>query len=388
MKLHPALFRLLDFPGVVAYFDGVRDARRIGESQERRPIYHIKIGSGELRLLVVAGIHGTEPAPVNACALLPSLLRERYPLGFNFERLREVEIHIVPLANPDGFARNYRYFAERGFSPHWSHVWEDARFTSCGEDINGDWMRLRLPETRALHRVFNEVDPHVVLDLHEFYAKGGCPPRWAEETEGFRATLTDVPYRWVNGAIKEISGELARAVAERLDWEPKMRHFSGGASEDFLAAPTCLGTHLPYEGAAKVLVETWGVALGPYLLPDRVTIHLQAILATLEFMEEHKDELLAMKEEWRREEREIGRSRVGFLIRGEELEEAGELLSLHGISWERRGEGLFVPMPQVRSRMALLLLDEDCEHNRDLASRHKGPYTLNRLLRVESEVAG
>ncbi|MGY4707682.1 M14 family zinc carboxypeptidase [Candidatus Bipolaricaulota sp. J31] len=385
MEWKRIVFNLLDFPDVENFL-GICSAEEVGRSQEGRPIYCLRLGSGSLRLLIVAGIHGTEPAPVNACLLLPLLLKRRYPLGFNFERLRETELHIVPLANPDGFARNYRYFAERGFSPHWSHVWEDARFTSCGEDINCDWMRLALPETRALHRVFNEVDPHVVLDLHEFYAKGGCPPRWAEETEGFRATLTDTPYRWVNGAIKEASGSLAEAIAARLDWEPRMRHFTGGASEDFLAAPTCLGTHFPYEGAAKVLVETWGVALGSYLLSDRITIHLEAILATLEFMEEHRDELIAMKAEWRAEEETIGRPYRGFLVRGAELEGAGELLSLHGIVWERCEEGIFVPMPQERSRMALLLLDGDCEHNRLLASRHKGPYTIDRLLRVEVEV--
>jgi len=387
MRWHPLRFRLVDFLELEKELHKRCSVSIVGRSQEGRPIYHYVLGTGPLKLLIVAGIHGTEPAPVHACTLLPELLSQRFPLGFNIERLKSVEVHTIPIANPDGFSLNFRRFAERGFAPHWAHVWEDARFTACGEDINGDWMGLSLPETRAIHRVFNEINPHVVLDLHEFYAKWGCPPRWAEETEGFRATLTGIPYRWTNAAIQTISQQLTQIIAERIDWKPKMQHFTAGADENFVAPPNVLGTHFPYEGAAKVLVETWGVALGPYLLSERVMIHLQAILATLEFMEEHVDELLAMKEAWKEEEIEIGREYAGFLIRGD-IRQAEEILSGHGIAWERREDALFIPMPQERSRIAILLLDENCEHNRLLAERHRGPHTLNRFLKVEIEKKG
>jgi hypothetical protein len=35
--------------------------------------------------------------------------------------------------------------------------------------------------------------------------------------------------------------------------------------------------------------------------------------------------------------------------------------------------------------MALLLLDEDWEHNRLFSAQGKGPYTIDRFLRVEVE---
>lgn len=388
MGWHPLRFRLVDFGELEEELHKRCSVNLVGRSQEGRPIYHYALGTGPLKLFIVAGIHGTEPAPVHACVLLPEILSQRFPLGFNVERLESVEVHVIPLANPDGFSLNFRRFQERGFAPHWAHVWEDARFTACGEDINGDWMRLSLPETQAIHRAFNEINPHVVLDLHEFYAKGGCPPRWAEETEGFRATLTDTPYRWVSAAVQKISQRLAQVIAERIDWKPKMQHFTAGGGENFVAPPNVLGTHFPYEGAAKVLVETWGVALGPYLLSERVMIHLQAILAVLEFMEKQGAELLAMRETWKKEEMEIGHKYAGFLIRGEDIKKAEEILSGHAIAWERRKDGVFVPMPQERSRMALLLLDEDCEHNRALAEQNRGPHTLNRFLKVEIERKG
>jgi hypothetical protein len=387
VEWHPLCFSLINFEDWVQWLSAHVTLEEIGTSGLGRPIYRYRVGRGDLRLLIIAGIHGTEPAPVHAASLLAPLLTERYPLNFEINGLHQLELHVIPLANPDGFAKNFFYFSQRDFQPHWAHVWEDARFTANGNDINRDWMRLALPETRALHRAFNEINPHVVLDLHEFYARGGCPPRWADETEGFLATITDAPYKQVNKEIKIVSAELAQAIANRIDWHPKLRHFSGGATSELLAPPTCLGSHLPYEGVAKVLVETWGVGLGPYLLPDRIMVQIEAILATIEFMEQHKTELIRMRKEWELEEEELGRDRNGFRVRGAELLEAAELLQLHGIKIERKDNEIFVPMPQRRSQMALMLLDRECEFNKGLASQHQGIYTIDRLLRVEIEVA-
>jgi len=65
-------------------------------------------------------------------------------------------------------------------------------------------------------------------------------------------------------------------------------------------------------------------------------------------MEEHVDEPLAMKEVF-------GRKYAGFLIRGEDIRQAEEMLSGHGIAWERREDALFTPMPRERSRMAIIV---------------------------------
>jgi len=358
----------------------------IGKSASGRDIYHVKIGNGKVKLLIIAGIHGTEPAPVNASILLLELLKDRYPLGYNFEKLKNVEVHLVPLANPDGFQLNYELFKRRGFEPHWSHVWEEARRNANGVDLNRDWMQLSQPETQAIHRVINEIEPHLVLDLHEFYAKGGCPPRWADETEGFLSTLTDTPYNWVNEAVRLISEKVAKEIAKSLPWKPKMRHFIAEAQEFPIVPNNILGSHVPFEGSAKVLVESWGTALGNYLLPDRVSIHLNAILTAIEFMEENPEKFLEMKKAWEKEEIKVGRDYEGFLIEGRDLERVKSLLSLHGIEFKEEDQKINVNMPQRRSRMAILLLDREHWYNEELKKRRKGPHTLDKFFDVKIDI--
>ncbi|AJC72736.1 hypothetical protein X802_05795 [Thermococcus guaymasensis DSM 11113] len=378
------LFRLIPYEEVSrAVETSGRKYEVAGKSASGRNVYHVKMGKGKVRLLIVAGIHGTEPAPVNASLVLLDLLKERYPLGYNFEGLKNVEVHLIPLANPDGFQLNYELFKKKGFEPHWSHVWEEARRNANGVDLNRDWMRLSQPETRAIHRVINEVDPHLVLDLHEFYAKGGCPPKWADETEGFLSTLTDTPYNWVNEAIRLVSEKVAKEIARSLPWKPKMRHFMAEAHEFPIVPNNVLGSHVPFEGSAKVLVESWGTALGNYLLPDRVSIHLNAILTAIEFMEENPEKFIEMKNEWKKEEKKVGREYREFHIAGRELEKAKEVLSLHGIEFEERRDEIIVKMPQRRSRMAILLLDREHWYNEELRKRRKGPHTLDKFFDVE-----
>ncbi|MFA4669235.1 M14 family zinc carboxypeptidase [Pyrococcus kukulkanii] len=362
----------------------------VGKTLLGRDIFHIKVGNGNVRILIVAGIHGTEPAPVNASLLLLKLLKEEYPMNYNFKTLENVELHIIPLANPDGFQRNYELFKAKDFTPHWSHVWEEARRNANGEDLNRDFMYLRQPETRAIHDVFNKVDPHLVLDLHEFYAKGGCPPKWADETEGFLSTITDTPYNWVNESIRIISEKIAKEIGRALPWKPKMRHFMAEAQEFPVVPNNVLGTHFPFEGAAKVLIETWGVGLANYLMTDRVSVHLHAILTAIEFAEKNPEKFIKMKEDWEKEEIKACREYQGFIIRGnkEELNKVENLLTLHGIEMTRKEKDLiFVPMPQKRGKISILLLDRYHWYNQELEKRRRGPFTIDKIFDVSIEVS-
>lgn len=94
------------------------------------------------RLLVTAGLHGDEPAPV--LALLGWLERTAGapPQG-------PLELHVIPAASPRSLARRHRYSPE-------------------GLDPNRDWSRQELPETRALAAYIRSQGPFdLVLDLHE-----------------------------------------------------------------------------------------------------------------------------------------------------------------------------------------------------------------------------
>jgi predicted deacylase len=93
-------------------------------------------------LLVLAGVHGDEPAGLVA---VPSIL----------ERWTSVHVRLVILTpvNPVGAAR-------------------DSRTNARGHDINRDFGRFATPEARVVRDVHEEVRPDFVVSLHEGPQRG------------------------------------------------------------------------------------------------------------------------------------------------------------------------------------------------------------------------
>jgi murein tripeptide amidase MpaA len=140
--------------------------RRIGSSQEGRAIPALVLSSERVRsgseakrlgrpVVVLAGLqHGNEPAGGEAMLVLARELS----LGSLRPLLDRLTVVIIPHSNPDG-----GYYFRR--SPY------------ANTDINRDHVKVDLPETRALHRLVNEFEPHVFVDAHEF----SVATRWIEK---------------------------------------------------------------------------------------------------------------------------------------------------------------------------------------------------------------
>jgi hypothetical protein len=95
------------------------------------------------RVLLVGSVHGTEPAGGRA------LLELAADLARSPSLLDDVNLDIVPIANPWGWVFGYRY-------------------TGNGEDINRDFASSRTQETGLLRRLVRERGPYdLVMDLHE-----------------------------------------------------------------------------------------------------------------------------------------------------------------------------------------------------------------------------
>jgi hypothetical protein len=75
------------------------------------------------------------------------------------EFLPSVDFYLIPQVNPDGSELKQRRNAE-------------------DKDLNRDHLTLTTPEVQAVHRVFQEVMPHVVLDAHEY---GIASSAWVEK---------------------------------------------------------------------------------------------------------------------------------------------------------------------------------------------------------------
>ncbi len=123
----------------------------IGTSVEGRAIQTIELGSGTRTILILATIHGDEAA---GTPLVLELVRR---LRAEPELLAGRRVLVVPVANPDGFARDRRRNA-RGVDLNRNFPAEnfDARGTALSE-----------PESRALLELIDASEPALVVSLHQ-----------------------------------------------------------------------------------------------------------------------------------------------------------------------------------------------------------------------------
>ena len=165
------------YQDVVAFLEGVARASEkihlthFGYSVEGRPLPLVVAGhladatpgavrrSGKTRVLVQANIHAGEVCGKEAAL---GLLRE-LAQGEHAAWLDSLVLLVAPIYNADGNERIRLYHRPRQHGPLGGM---GQRANAQGYDLNRDHMKLDSPEARALVRLLNRYDPHVVVDLH------------------------------------------------------------------------------------------------------------------------------------------------------------------------------------------------------------------------------
>ncbi len=136
----------------------------IGTSVEGRDLFllHFQGPDGgdqgpedRIKVLVFAQQHGNEPSGKEASIALARDIAT----GVFSDFLDEVDFYLIPQVNPDGSEARQRENAD-------------------GMDLNRDHLTLSTPEVLAVHQVFQEVMPQVVLDVHEY---GITSRAWVEK---------------------------------------------------------------------------------------------------------------------------------------------------------------------------------------------------------------
>ncbi|MCX7718220.1 MAG: DUF2817 domain-containing protein [Candidatus Sumerlaeaceae bacterium] len=166
------------------------------------------------RIFFIGAQHGDEHAGKDA------LLKLITDICAKPERLPEdVDLYMVPMANPDGSAA-------------------DTRRNANGVDLNRDHVELSQPETQALHRIARRVMPHVSVDCHEFgrdssdYGARGWDewPLIMMDTANhplFDPALYEAGLRWVNdakGAMAEAGFNYCRYIVGDAPPDGEVRH--------------------------------------------------------------------------------------------------------------------------------------------------------------------
>jgi hypothetical protein len=132
----------------------------VGTSVQGRDLVllHFSAGAGEsdrLKVLIFAQQHGNEHSGMQASITLARDIAT----GAFAEFQTGVDFYLIPQVNPDGSELKQRRNAE-------------------DFDLNRDHLPLYTPEVQTVHRVFQEVMPHVVLDVHEY---GIASSSWVEK---------------------------------------------------------------------------------------------------------------------------------------------------------------------------------------------------------------
>lgn len=252
--------------------------RRAGHSQEGRVLPALvfsasgRFAAAELRrsakpvVFMVGQVHGNEPASGEAMLALAQSLAtgELKPL------LDRVSVVIVPRANPDGA----HYF------------W---RGTANCKDINRDWIKADLPETTAILRLVNEVQPEVFIDAHEF----SVATRWVEKFNALQSYDFLMAYGTHPNISPTLTGAAERVFARALtrdaeaagyshfwyyttSYNLKDKRVSGGGT-----APDIGRNYAALRNAFSFLVESRGVGIGRDAYARRVHSQYVALASLL-----------------------------------------------------------------------------------------------------------
>ncbi|MBA4318370.1 MAG: peptidase M14 [Flavobacterium sp.] len=128
-----------------------------GASIEGRSIFRIKIGNGKTRILLWSQMHGNESTATRAIYDLINFLTADDDLNeYRNTLLNSLELHFVPMLNPDGAERFIR---------------ENA----INIDLNRDALSFQTPEAQILQKIKDDLEPEFCFNLHDqnrYYSAG------------------------------------------------------------------------------------------------------------------------------------------------------------------------------------------------------------------------
>lgn len=122
------------------------EKKSIGKSFLGNEIYSLKLGNGNLKVLVWSQMHGNESTGTKAMLDVFEFLQ--FENEWCKSILENITLHFVPMLNPDG-ASVY------------------TRRNACGIDLNRDFLKESSPEIKILKAYVQQVQPDFLFNLHD-----------------------------------------------------------------------------------------------------------------------------------------------------------------------------------------------------------------------------
>ena len=194
----------------------------IGHSTSGLPIYRIRMGTGNTKVLMWSQMHGNESTTTKS---LFDLLRF---LNTNPDWLDNLQLSIIPILNPDG-AKAY------------------TRVNANQVDLNRDAIDLSQIESRVLREEFDQFSPDYAFNLHDqrtIFGVNGKPA-----TISLLAPAFDQDRNY--NSCRTLAAQLASTIFEGL--QPFIGSQIGRFDDCF--NPNCVGDAFQSAGVPTLLIE-------------------------------------------------------------------------------------------------------------------------------------
>lgn len=207
----------------------------LGKSFEGRDIQKVVIGNGPKKILLWSQMHGNEATATMALFDIFNFFQNTSKEFLEIKKLLEskLELHFIPMLNPDG--------AERFI-----------RRTAQGIDMNRDAVALKCPESEILKNQVLTLKPEFSFNLHDQNIRYSAGASNKQATISFLATAYNEAREWNENRTKA-----AQVIAKmNADLQAFIPNAIGRFSDEF--EPRAFGDNIQKWGSSLILIESGG----------------------------------------------------------------------------------------------------------------------------------
>ena len=221
---------LQDIKPLYANLAGSIQKKIIGQSEEGRDIYQLKLGSGKRKILVWSQMHGNESTGTKAVFDFLNFIQHFSTHEITKSILDNCSITIVPMLNPDG-AQAY------------------TRVNANNVDLNRDAVELEAKESNLLRSILEEVNPEFCFNLHDQRTIFGVEGTKNPATISFLAPSEEVTRKVTDGRKLTMNVIVAmNALLQKI-----IPNHVGRYTDEFY--PTATGDNFQKLGFNTILIE-------------------------------------------------------------------------------------------------------------------------------------